>query len=386
MHPKRTGGRWRRRSARPRKGIGRASRHIAARDQLGRGREGAREDIGRPWLPGQIASAGRAVVSWRRGGHPRQRLPRGTPDPRGAGRRRRRDGGRLSIDDLVLVAQNVRGGADAASVVGFHAVGRVERRGRGVGTLSSFRDGVDHLFVAAVVASGVRRAGIYHALTTSAAALALNLCAELGQLQRAVAFVSRLRDLFARRRLEREADQEIEMHLDLLAAQYVRAGSASRRGPPGWPARKFGGVTQVKGIAPRPDGVSDARIDRPRRALHGAGAHAGEGVCRCERADAGSRPRRQHDVLHHCQRVGAALVAVRGSRRAGRAERGATETGAYAGARLGRELPGLAAGRPPVRGCRRLLAGPLQCELREGAAGANRRRARFRGGVSSGCR
>ena len=40
--------------------------------------------------------------------------------------------GAISIDDLVLVAQNVRAGADAASVVGFHAVGRVEQRGRGV--------------------------------------------------------------------------------------------------------------------------------------------------------------------------------------------------------------------------------------------------------------
>ena len=67
--------------------------------------------------------------------------------------------GTISIDDLVLVAQNVRAGADAASVVGFHAVGRVEQRGRGVGSLSRFRDGVDHLFVAALVASGVRRAG-----------------------------------------------------------------------------------------------------------------------------------------------------------------------------------------------------------------------------------
>ena len=66
--------------------------------------------------------------------------------------------GAISIDDLVLVAQNVRASADAASVVGFHAVGRVERRGRGVGSLSRFRDGVDHLFVAALVASGVRRA------------------------------------------------------------------------------------------------------------------------------------------------------------------------------------------------------------------------------------
>ena len=68
-------------------------------------------------------------------------------------------GGAISIDDLVLVAQNVRAGADAVSVVGFHAVGRVERRERGLGSLSRFRDGVDHLFVAALVASGVRRAG-----------------------------------------------------------------------------------------------------------------------------------------------------------------------------------------------------------------------------------
>ena len=47
-----------------------------------------------------------------------------------------------------------------------------------------------------------------------------------------VAFVSRLRDLCGRRRLAREAEQEIEMHLDLLAAQYVPAGktpAATRR-------------------------------------------------------------------------------------------------------------------------------------------------------------
>ena len=70
--------------------------------------------------------------------------------------------GAMSIDDLALVAQNVRAGADAASVVGFHAVGRVEwrGRGRGLGSLSRFRDGVDHPFVAALVASGVRRGGI----------------------------------------------------------------------------------------------------------------------------------------------------------------------------------------------------------------------------------
>ena len=68
--------------------------------------------------------------------------------------------GAISIDDIVLVAQNVRAGADAASVVGFQAVGRVEQRERGLGSLSGFRDGVDHLFVTALVASEVRRAGI----------------------------------------------------------------------------------------------------------------------------------------------------------------------------------------------------------------------------------
>ena len=75
--------------------------------------------------------------------------------------------GAISIDDLVLVAQNVRAGADAASVVGFHAVGRVEQRERGLGSLSGFRDGVDHLFVTALVASGVRRAGIDPTTTPS---------------------------------------------------------------------------------------------------------------------------------------------------------------------------------------------------------------------------
>ncbi len=62
---------------------------------------------------------------------------------------------------------------------------------------------------------------------------------------RAVAFVVRLRALFSRRRLEREADQEIEAHLDLLTARYIRAGMSpadARR-----TARaKFGGVTQIK--------------------------------------------------------------------------------------------------------------------------------------------
>ena len=62
---------------------------------------------------------------------------------------------------------------------------------------------------------------------------------------RASAFVFRLRAMFSRRRLEREADQEIETHLDLLTTQYVRAGMSpadARR-----TARaKFGGVTQIR--------------------------------------------------------------------------------------------------------------------------------------------
>jgi len=59
-----------------------------------------------------------------------------------------------------------------------------------------------------------------------------------------VVFVARLRNLCARRRLAREAEQEIEMHLDLLAARYVRAGNtpaAARR----LARAKFGGVAQV---------------------------------------------------------------------------------------------------------------------------------------------
>ena len=50
--------------------------------------------------------------------------------------------GAISIDDLVLVAQNVRAGAEAASVVGFHAVGRAEWRSKAWAALSRFRDGV----------------------------------------------------------------------------------------------------------------------------------------------------------------------------------------------------------------------------------------------------
>ena len=60
-----------------------------------------------------------------------------------------------------------------------------------------------------------------------------------------VAFVSRLRDLFVRHQLSQEADREIEMHLDLLTAQYVRAGASpaeARR----MARAKFGGVTQIK--------------------------------------------------------------------------------------------------------------------------------------------
>ena len=63
--------------------------------------------------------------------------------------------------------------------------------------------------------------------------------------RRVVGFVSRVRDLCARSRLAREAEREIGMHLDLLAAQYVRAGNTpaeARR----LARAKFGGVAQVR--------------------------------------------------------------------------------------------------------------------------------------------
>ena len=60
-----------------------------------------------------------------------------------------------------------------------------------------------------------------------------------------IACVFRLRNLFARRRVAREAEQEIEMHLDLLTAKYRHAGRSpaeSRR----LARAKFGGVTQLE--------------------------------------------------------------------------------------------------------------------------------------------
>ena len=63
----------------------------------------------------------------------------------------------ISIEELVLVAQNVRAGAAVASVVGFR---RWPRRtaGRGLGSLSWFGDGVDQSVVApwSSVECGVR--------------------------------------------------------------------------------------------------------------------------------------------------------------------------------------------------------------------------------------
>ena len=63
--------------------------------------------------------------------------------------------------------------------------------------------------------------------------------------RRVVVFASRLRNLGARRRLAREAEQEIEVHLDLLTAHYVRAGKSpadARR----LARAKFGGLAQLK--------------------------------------------------------------------------------------------------------------------------------------------
>ena len=58
-------------------------------------------------------------------------------------------------------------------------------------------------------------------------------------------FLSRLGDVLIRRRLERESDREIELHLDLLTSQNIQRGM-----PPAEacrPARaRFGGVTQIR--------------------------------------------------------------------------------------------------------------------------------------------
>ena len=117
----------------------------------------------------------------------------------------------ISIDDLVLVAQNVGAGADVASVVGFHAVGRVGRRGRGIRQPVQVPRRGRSSFVAALVASGVRHAGTnatrrlvdarYSAVESlppagggqpvgrrpradsAGSSESLNLCAEPGQLQ-----------------------------------------------------------------------------------------------------------------------------------------------------------------------------------------------------------
>ena len=65
----------------------------------------------------------------------------------------------ISIEEFVLVAQNVRGGAAAASVAGFR---RWPRRtaGRGLGSLSRFGDGVESVCCGGPpVVSGMRRAG-----------------------------------------------------------------------------------------------------------------------------------------------------------------------------------------------------------------------------------
>ena len=63
--------------------------------------------------------------------------------------------------------------------------------------------------------------------------------------RRIMAFVFRLRNLFARRRVAREAEQEIGMHLDLLTAKYRHAGRSpaeARR----LARAKFGGVPQLE--------------------------------------------------------------------------------------------------------------------------------------------
>ena len=69
------------------------------------------------------------------------------------------------------------------------------------------------------------------------------------------AWLKRVRTLFRRGAMERELDAELEFHLDMLAAEYVRQGAApdvARRS-----ARQlFGGVDSIK------DDVRDAWLTR----------------------------------------------------------------------------------------------------------------------------
>ena len=70
--------------------------------------------------------------------------------------------GQLRTDryrDLVLVSQNVRAGADVASVVGFHAVGRVERPGEASAACPGSAT-ASIMVCGGLVASGMRRAGM----------------------------------------------------------------------------------------------------------------------------------------------------------------------------------------------------------------------------------
>ena len=67
--------------------------------------------------------------------------------------------GAISIDDLVLVAQTSEQAPTQGSLSGSMPLVASNGGDEAFGSPSRFGDGVDHLFVAALVASGVRRAG-----------------------------------------------------------------------------------------------------------------------------------------------------------------------------------------------------------------------------------
>lgn len=64
-------------------------------------------------------------------------------------------------------------------------------------------------------------------------------------MNRPLAWISRLRALFASRRLDKEFDQEIGSHLAFLEQENSRRGMPPQEAPYA-ALRSFGGVTQVK--------------------------------------------------------------------------------------------------------------------------------------------
>ena len=106
------------------------------------------------------------------------------------------------------------------------------------------------------------------------------------------------------------------MHLDLLAAQYVRAGETPSRGAPAGP-REVRRGRAGPGVAQGSGGLSDARVDGPRRAVRGAGPAEEPGLQPRRRPHARGRRRRERGRLQLRRRGAAAAAALSRGRPAG---------------------------------------------------------------------